>query len=54
MRRATPSDEGKPTLGNGACVAHLEINVQTGIDDANEQDAYEKNSGGRRDWMIEL
>lgn len=35
-------------------VAHLEIDIQPGIDDAGNEDAHEKDGGCRRDRMIEL
>jgi hypothetical protein len=36
QERDAEEDEGKPTLGNDARVAHLEIDVQPGIEDAGE------------------
>jgi hypothetical protein len=53
-KRNAKTNEGKPTFGNDTRVAHLEIDIQPGIDDAGNENAHEKDGGCRRNRMIEL
>jgi len=53
-KRNAKKNEGKPTFGNDTRVAHLEIDIQPGIDDAGNENAHEKDGGCRRNRMIEL
>ena len=53
-KRNAKTNEGKPTFGNDTRVAHLEIDIQPGIDNAGNENAHEKDGGCRRNRMIEL